>query len=58
LLFEREVLSIFSKPLPGSWIVAKTNPRPDDPSYSYILGNQYLNKREIRKAHEKLKEEK
>ena len=54
LLFEREVLSISSKPLPGSWIVAQTNPRPDDPSYFYILGNQYLNKQEIRKAHNKL----
>ena len=53
-LYEREALSVTTKPLPGSWIVAQTNPPADDPYYSYILGNQFFSKGEIRKAHDEL----
>ena len=50
ILFEREEFSVSSKPLPESWIMARTNPPIDDPLYSFLLGNQFLNKREIEKA--------
>lgn len=53
-LFEKEEFSVSTKPLPGSWIVAQTNPPSDDPFYSYILGNQFLNKGDIRRAHNEL----
>jgi len=53
-LYERDTLSVTTKPLPGSWIVAQTNPPADDPYYSYILGNQFFYKGEIRKAHDEL----
>jgi len=51
---EREAFYVSSKPLPGSWIAAQTNPSADDPFYSYLLGNQFLNKGEMRKAHDEL----
>ncbi len=54
LLSERDALSVTKKPLPGSWLVAQTNPPADDPYYSYILGNQFFNKGEIQKAHDEL----
>ncbi len=53
-LSETDTLSVTTQPLPGSWIAAQTNPPADDPYYSYILGNQFLNKREIQKAHSEL----
>jgi GWxTD domain-containing protein len=53
-LSERDALSVTKKPLPGSWLVAQTNPPADDPYYSYILGNQFFNKGEIQKAHDEL----
>lgn len=54
ILFEREEFSVSSKPLPESWIMAQTNPPVDDPLYSFLLGNQFLNKREIEKARDEL----
>lgn len=54
LLSERDALSVTKNPLPGSWLVAQTNPPADDPYYSYILGNQFFNKGEIQKAHDEL----
>jgi len=53
-LSERKALSVTTKPFPGSWVVAQTNPPADDPYYSYILGNQFLNKGDIQKAQEEL----
>jgi GWxTD domain-containing protein len=53
-LSERDALSVSKKPIPGSWLVAQTNPPADDPYYSYILGNQYYNRGEIQKAHDEL----
>lgn len=50
-LSERDRLSVSTKPLPSSWIAAQANPPADDPYYSYILGDQYLNKGDIQKAH-------
>ena len=54
LLTEREEFSVSSEPLPGSWVLAQTNPPTDDPFYSYILGNQFLNKGYIGKANDEL----
>ncbi|MDH4220677.1 MAG: GWxTD domain-containing protein [Candidatus Aminicenantes bacterium] len=53
-LSEREAFSVATKPFPGSWVLAQTNPPADDPYYSYILGNQFLNKGEVQKAHDEL----
>jgi GWxTD domain-containing protein len=53
-LSERDALTVTTKPLPGSWLVAQTNPPADDPYYSYVLGNQFFNKGEIQKAHDEL----
>jgi GWxTD domain-containing protein len=53
-LSEREAFSVIKESLPGSWIVAQTNPPPNDPYYSYILGNQKLNKGEVQKARDEL----
>lgn len=53
-LFEREAFSVTTQPLPGSWIVAQTNPPADHPYYFYVLGNQFLNKGDIQKAHDAL----
>jgi GWxTD domain-containing protein len=52
----REVLSqkadfiISDKAIPGTWVVAQTNPPVDDPYYAFVLGSQYLNKGDINKA--------
>lgn len=54
ILFKREEFSVSSKPLPESWIMARTNPPIDDPLYSFLLGNQFLNKKEIEKARDEL----
>jgi len=54
ILFEKEEFSISSKPLPESWIVSQTNPPLDDPLYSFLLGNQFLNKGETLKARHEL----
>ena len=50
----REELTISTKPFPGAWVVAQTNPSTDDPYYSYIMGVQFLNKGDIQKAHKEL----
>lgn len=52
----REVLSqkadflISDKAIPGTWVVAQTNPPVDDPYYAFVLGSQYMNKGDINKA--------
>jgi len=52
----REVLSqsvnfiISDKAIPGTWVVAQTNPPVDDPYYAFVLGSQYLNKGDMNKA--------
>jgi len=53
-LTERDAFTVTTKPILGSWLVAQSNPPADDPYYSYILGNQYFNKGEIKKAHDEL----
>jgi GWxTD domain-containing protein len=56
----REVLSqsvnfiISDKAIPGTWVVAQTNPPVDDPYYAFVLGTQYLNKGDMNKAQLKL----
>jgi len=54
LLSQREELSILTEPIPGTWIVAQTNPSTNDPYYPYVMGIQFLNKGDIQKAHEEL----
>jgi tetratricopeptide (TPR) repeat protein len=54
VLSQREELTILTKPFPGAWVVAQTNPSTDDPYYSYIMGVQFLNKGDIQKAHKEL----
>lgn len=52
----REVLSqsvnfiISDRAIPGTWVVAQTNPPVDDPYYAFVLGSQYMNKGDINKA--------
>jgi GWxTD domain-containing protein len=52
----REVLSqsvnfiISDKAIPGTWVVAQTNPPMDHPYYAFVLGSQYMNKGDINKA--------
>lgn len=53
-LSERDVFSITTKPFPGTWIVAQTNPPAGDPYYPYVLGNQFLMKGDVQKAHDEL----
>jgi GWxTD domain-containing protein len=53
-LSERDAFTVTTKPFPGSWLVAQSNPPADDPYYSYILGNQFFNKGEMQKAHDEL----
>jgi len=36
--------------LPRNWSLSEVSPSSDDPSFSYILGNQYLNNGETKKA--------
>lgn len=55
-LSERDAFTVTTKPIPGSWLVAQSNPPADDPYYSYILGNQFFNKGKIQKAHDELAE--
>ncbi len=50
----RENFSVTTAALPSSWIVAQTNPHAVDPYYAYVLGNQYLNKGDVQKAHDAL----
>ena len=50
-LSAQEKFSIITQPVPGSWVVAQTNPSVNDPYYAYIRGVQYLNKGELQKAH-------
>jgi len=54
VLSQREELSVLTKPIPGAWVVAQTNPSTNDPYYSYILGVQFLNKGDIQNAHKEL----
>lgn len=53
-LSERDAFTVTTNPIPGSWLVAQSNPPADNPYHSYILGNQYFNKGEIQKAHDEL----
>ena len=50
VLFEKEDFSLSSKALPESWMVSQTNPSLKEPIYSFLYGNQYMNKGEVRKA--------
>ncbi len=50
ILSDTKKFYVSSTPLPESWIVSQSNPPGDDPVYSHILGNQFLNKGEFRKA--------
>ena len=54
ILSEIEEFSVSSTPIPDSWIAAQTNPPADHPIYSFIVGNQFINKGEIRKARDEL----
>jgi len=45
-----EEFSVTQKTLPDPWIVSQTDAGAGDPIYSFILGNQFLNKGEIKKA--------
>ncbi len=38
----------------GSWYVAQMNPPLEDPSYHFVRGNQWLNKRNMEKALDEL----
>jgi len=40
--------------LPEPWVVSQPNPTSRDPVYRYIMGSQFLNKGEIKKAREEL----
>ena len=42
--------SVTSQRQPGSWYLAQLNPPLEDPSYHFVRGNQWLNKREMEKA--------
>jgi tetratricopeptide (TPR) repeat protein len=56
----REVLSqeapflVAEKAFPATWVVAQTNPPPDDPYYAYVFGTQYLNTGKIDSARAEL----
>jgi GWxTD domain-containing protein len=50
VLFDKKEFRVSAARPPLSWIVSQSNPPSDDPVYSYILGNQYINKGEIGKA--------
>jgi tetratricopeptide (TPR) repeat protein len=50
VLFEEEGFSVYSQPFPEPWVVYKANPPSHDPEYSYVLGNQLLNKGDTKKA--------
>lgn len=47
---ETEKFSVFTKSFPEPWIVSQPNLSLEDPIYSHILGNQFLNKGELSKA--------
>jgi len=47
--------SVTSQNLQGSWYVTQTNPPLEDPSYHFVRGNQWLNRREMEKALEELR---
>lgn len=49
-----EEFSVTQKTLPDPWIVSQIDAGAEDPIYSFILGNQFLNKGEIKKARDKL----
>ncbi len=53
-LSERDAFSVTTTQFPGTWIVAQTNPPAGDPYYPYVLGNQFLMKGEMQKAHDEL----
>jgi tetratricopeptide (TPR) repeat protein len=55
-LQESEEFSITQKALPDPWIVSQTDAGAGDPVYSFILGNQFLNKGDIGKARDKLED--
>ncbi len=47
--------SVSRKRQPGAWYVAQTNPQVGDPFYSFAIGNQLLNKREMEQAQDELR---
>ena len=54
LLTASETLTVTSHLNPEPWIVAQTNPPREDPVYSYLLGNQFLNTGDIPNARREL----
>jgi len=54
ILFDRKDFSVLAISTPNSWIVSQSNPPTYDPVYSFLLGNQFINKGEIGKARDLL----
>jgi GWxTD domain-containing protein len=44
------VFNVADQPIPGTWVFAQENPPEEDPSYSFVLGTQYLNTGNAAKA--------
>jgi GWxTD domain-containing protein len=55
ILQAKRRFSVTSQNNPGSWYLAQMNPPLEDPSYHFVRGNQWLNKREMGKALEELR---
>ncbi|MFO7980539.1 MAG: GWxTD domain-containing protein [Candidatus Aminicenantes bacterium] len=55
ILQAKRRFSVTSQNHPGSWYVAQINPPLEDPSYHFVRGNQWLNKREMEKALDELR---
>jgi len=54
ILAQRAEFVLSDKTIPSTWVVAQENPPADDPYYSYVLGNQFLSRGDIDKAHVEL----
>ena len=54
ILTDRKEFSVSAAALPTSWIVSQSKPPGHDPLYSFLLGNQFINKGEIDKARNEL----
>ncbi len=50
ILSTEENFFLLSKEPPEKWVVSQLSPPAEDPVYSYIIANQFLNKGEVRKA--------
>ncbi|HZX10085.1 MAG TPA: tetratricopeptide repeat protein, partial [Acidobacteriota bacterium] len=55
ILQAKRSFSVTAQNQPGSWYVAQMNPPLEDPSYHFVRGNQWLNKREMGKALDELR---